>query len=358
MKIAILSDPSLISQIESKEGIKSKESKESKEPTDDITDDDSKPPLVRLQDALRDFENKISFIVPNLDTFAQLQQNSFDLILNTTNKITTRNRPAQFIGLLDLTRIPYCGSQMDSVSLCKNKPMFKSLLKLNNIATPNFKLIKIQGGKIPNIEKKFNYPLILKFYHAGIHTKSISDKVIMNLNELQENLKTHLKKSKNYVVLAEEYINGRKFYLPILGNELNGNIHFLPAIETANFSKDDDLQARLQTNSNEEEKKFLEMTDPLVKHARKIAIRAYNFFNCHDYAMLVFILDKKTNNLLLHEINPITSLFPDGKIAIAAEHLGISYSEIINDIILSTLLRYDVKLKGKYAKRFKNMNKE
>ncbi len=351
MKIAILSDPSIISQIESKEGTKSKES------TDNLENDDSKPPIVKLQDALRDFDNKISFIALKVDALAQLQQNSFDLILNTTNKISTHYRPAQYIGLLDLTRIPFCGSQMDSVSICKNKPMFKSLLKLNAIATPNFELIKIQGGKIPNIQKKFKYPLILKFYHAGIHTNSISDKVIMNFNELQENLNTHLKKSKNYFALAEEYIIGRKIYLPLLGNELNGNIRFLPAIETIS-SDNDNLQARIQSNSNEEEKKFIELTDPLVKRARKIAIKAYNFFNCHDYAMFVFILDKNTNNLLLHEINPITSLFPDGKIANAAEHLGISYPEIINDIILSTLLRYEVKLKGKYAKRFKIINKE
>jgi D-alanine-D-alanine ligase len=355
MKIAILSDPSLISQIESKEGTKSKESKE---PTDNIQDDDSKPPLVRLQDALRDFENKISFIALKFDALTELQQNSFDLILNTTNKISTNNRPAQFIGLLELTRIPFCGSQMDSVSICKNKPFFKSLLQLNSIATPKFQILKIQGGKIPKIRKDFKFPLILKFYHAGIHTQSILDKIITNLDELQENLKSHLKKSRTYVALAEEYIRiSRKIYLPILGNELNGNIHFLPAIETIH-SKEEELQARLISNSNGEEKKFLELTDPLVKRARKIAIKAYNFFNCHDYAMFVFILDKKSNNLLLHEINPITSLLPKGKIAIAAEHLGISYSEIINDIILSTLLRYDVKLKGKYAKRFKNMNKE
>lgn len=355
MKIAILSDPSLISQIQGKEGTKTKESKES---TENIQDDESKPPLVKLQDALRDFDNKISLIALKVDTLAQLQQNSFDLILNTTNKISTHYRPAQYIGLLDLTRIPFCGSQMDSVSICKNKPFFKSLLKLNAIATPNFELIKIQGGKIPNIQKKFNYPLILKFYHAGIHTNSISDMVIMDFDELQENLNTHLKKSKNYFALAEEYIVGRKIYLPILGNELNRNIRFLPAIETISSSNEEDLQENLLSSSDSLEKKFLEFTDPLVKRARKIAIKAYNFFNCHDYAMFVFILDKRTNNLLLHEINPITSLFPDGKISIAAEHLGISYSEIINDIILSTLLRYDVKLKGKYAKRFKSINKE
>ena len=41
--------------------------------------------------------------------------------------------------------------------------------------------------------------------------------------------------------------------------------------------------------------------------------------------------DKKNNNLLLHEINPITSILPDGKIFIAAEHLGISYTEFINE---------------------------
>ena len=351
MKIAILSDPSLISQIESKEGIKSKESTES------IQNDDSRPPLFKLRDALIEFDNKVSFIALKFDNIAQLNQNSFDLILNTTNKISTQYLPAQYIGLLDLIRIPFCGSQMDSVSICKNKPFFKLLLKLITIATPNFELIKIQGGKIPNIKKKFKYPLILKFFHAGIHTDSISDKVIMNFNDLQENLKIHLKKSKNYLALAEEYIFGRKIYLPILGNELNENIHFLPAIESIS-SDDDNLQVKIQSNSNEDEKKFLETTDPLVKRARKIAIKAYNFFNCHDYAMFVFILDKNTNNLLLHEINPITSLFPDGKISIAAEHLGISYSELINDIILSTLLRYDLKLKGDYVKRFKSINKE
>ena len=283
-------------------------------------------------DALIDFDNKISFIPLAQDLLAQLQQSSFDLILTTTNKTSTQNRPAQFIGLLDLTRIPYCGSQMDSISICKNKPFFKSLLQLNSIATPKFQILKIQGGKIPKIRKDFKYPLILKFFHAGIHTRSILDKIITNLDELQENLKSHLKKSKTYVALAEEYVRGRKIYLPILGNELNGNIRFLPAIETIYSSNEEDFQARIQSNSNEDEKKFLETTDPLVKRVRKIAIKAYNFFNCHDYAMFVFILDAKTNNLLLHEINPITSLLPDGKINIAAEHLGISYNELINDV--------------------------
>ncbi|QEE15552.1 hypothetical protein DSAG12_01378 [Promethearchaeum syntrophicum] len=352
MKIAILSDPSLISQIESKEKAKPKDSAE------EIQEDDSQPPLAKLQEALIDYDNKISFIPLNQDLLAQLQKSSFDLVLNTTNKASTQNRPAQFIGLLDITRIPYCGSQMDSVTILKNKPLFKSLLQLNHIATPNFELIKIQEGNISNIKNKFNFPLILKFYHAGIHTKSISDKIIMNFKELKENLKSHLKKSKTYVALAEEYVRGRKIYLPILGNELNGNIHFLSAIETIPSSNEEDLQARIQSNSNEDEKKFLETTDPLVKRARKIAIKAYNFFNCHDYAMFVFILDAKTNNLLLHEINPITSIFPDGKMNIAAEHLGISYNELINDIILSTLLRYDIKLKGDYAKRYKSLTKE
>ncbi len=347
MKIAVISDTKLISQIEGKNPKKAVESEI------DLQENVIKTPLATLQEALKDFGNKISFIPPNLELITQIKPNSYDLIIKA-NKNSTKHHPAQFIGLLDLTEIPYCGSQIDAITICKNKPLFKSLLQLNYIATPKFQILKVQSGKIPDIRKDFKFPLILKFFNAGIHTQSILDKVITNSDELDENLNINLKKSKNYFVLLEEYIVGRKFYLPILGNELNGNIRFLPAIETIS-SDEEDLLAKLSLNSDSLEKKFLEMTNPLIKHARKMAIKAYNFFNCKDYAMAVFILDKNTNNLLLHELNPLTSILPGGKISIAAEHLGISYSEMINDIILTTLLRYDIKLKGKYAKQLKNL---
>ena len=348
MKIVVISDPKLISQIESKNPKKTNELENKNNSQEKI-----KNPLAILQDALNDFDNKVSFFPPKLDEIIHLKPKSYDLIINNADKISTNYHPAQIVGIFDLTQIPYCGSQIDAITICKNKPLFKSLLKLNHIATPKFQILKIQGGKIPEIRKDFKYPLVLKFFNAGIHTHSIKDKVIKNSVELQENLKIFLNKTKNYFALLEEYITGRKFYLPILGNELNNNIRFLPAIET--LSSEEDLQANLLADSNLLEKKFLELTDPLVKHARKIAKKAYNFFNCRDYAMAVFILDKNTNNLLLHEINPITSLLPNGKISIAAEHLGILYSEIINDIILATLLRYGFKLKGKYVKKHKNI---
>ncbi len=348
MKIAVICDPKSIPQIEGKSAKKTIESEY------DLQDNVTKTPLGALQEALKDFDNKVSFIPLNLDLLIHIKPNSYDLIIKARNVTSTKHQSAQFIGLLDLTEIPYCGSQIDAITICKNKPLFKSLLQLNYIATPKFQILKVQGGKIPNIRKDFKFPLILKFFKAGIHAQSILDKVITNSDEIYENLNIYLKKSKNYFVLLEEYIIGRKFYLPILGNELNGNIRFLPAIETV-FSDEEDLQEKLLSNSNSLEKKFMEITNPLIKHARKMAIKAYNFFNCRDYAMAVFILDENTNNLLLHELNPLTSILPGGKISIAAEHLGISYSEILNDIILVTLLRYDIKLKGKYAKQLKNL---
>ncbi|TFH30133.1 MAG: hypothetical protein E4G98_02645, partial [Promethearchaeota archaeon] len=139
--------------------------------------------------------------------------------------------------------------------------------------------------------------------------------------------------------------------------DLNDDIHFLPAVE---FQYPPELtnNERRKADNDKLEKSFLEITNPIVKRARKVAHKAYTFCHCRDLAMAVFLINEKTDNLLLHEINPITSILPASKMAMAAEHVGLSYSEMINDLILTALKRYDMKLSGKYGKREKTLQKE
>ncbi|MHA1777853.1 MAG: hypothetical protein ACTSWC_13885 [Promethearchaeota archaeon] len=344
MKIALIVDPELLSSYQ----------KYLENPPENP---ESIHPFQTLKDAIEEYGNKTQFLTPNEQLLSQLIEGKFDFIVNTTDKASTRFKPAQYVGLFDLSQIPYLGSRLDAIGICKNKALFKSILQLNYIATPKFQILKIQSGIFPKIDPKLKFPLIIKIFAEGIHEPTIPDIIVHAPNEIYGDLKNLSKKRKFTYALLEEYIPARKFYLPIFGNDLNDDIHFLPAIEYI-YPDDWTIEQRIHAITDEMEYKFLEITNPIVKRARKVAHKAYTFCHCRDYAMAVFLIDRETDNLLLHEINPITNLLPNGKMALAAEHIGLSYRDMINDLILTALKRYDLKLRGKYGKREKLLQKE
>ncbi len=318
----------------------------------------SSPHLLRpLLDVLEEYDNKTYLLTPDETLLSNILNEKYDFIMNTTDKEATKYRPAQYIGLFDIADTPYLGSRMEAIGICKNKALFKTLMQLNMIAVPKFQMLKMQGGTFPPINKTLKPPLIAKFFFEGIHESTILDQILPSTKDLDEKLKNYAKKYHFSYVLLEEFVEGRKFYVPILGNDLYDDIHYLPAIEYR-FPSNLPLEQRYFYEGKLVDVTYLEMTESIVKRARKIAHKAYNFCGCRDYSMAVFFWEESTNNLLLHEINPITSLLPQSKMAIAAEHIGLSYSDLINDLILTALKRYDVKLRGKYGKRDKELKKE
>lgn len=358
MYIAILTDSKLLALKEEYEKKKEKES-ESKntEHIDEIESASKKSPLSIMKKAFESYDNQVEFLVPNENLFNLLTMGKFDLIVNTAGKIATNFQPAQYIGMLDITKIPFSGSKMATIGMCKDKALFKSLLRLNYIATNPFQKMKITSGVIPPIKERLKYPLVVKFFTEGIHEPSIPDKIAKDKQELQEVLENFAKKYEFSYVLLEEFVPGKKYYLPILGNDLNDNIRFLPMMEyhyPSLNAPEEIISAKVHTP----EIQFLEITNPLVKRARDVAKKAYNFFNCRDYAMVVFLQDERNENLLLHEINPLTSLLPTSKLVQAADHIGESYEDIINEIVLYTMIRYKMKIRGKYSKKLKEITKE
>jgi D-alanine-D-alanine ligase-like ATP-grasp enzyme len=309
-------------------------------------------PLHALKFALESYDNQVEFLAPNSKLQSLLEMGKFDLILNATNKESTNYLPAHYVALCELSGIPYCGSKMDAIGICKNKALFKSLLQLNHIATSPFEKIKIQHGKIPPNKNNRGYPQVVKSFTEGIHNSKIPDQIVNNASELQALLEMYAKKHEFSYVLVEEYIPGKKYYLPILGNDLNDNLRFLPMLEYT-YADIADSKALVGRELPEPSISFLETTNPIFKRARFVAEKAYKFFNCRDYAMIVFLQDERNGNLLLHEINPITSLLITGKIAMSGDHIGIAYDELINDIVLYGLIRYELKIRGKYSKKLK-----
>lgn len=358
MYIAILTDSKLIARKEEYEKkLESLDQEKMAEQFDETEKLYTESPLSVMKKALEAYDNQVEFLSPDENLYNLLHMGKFDLIVNTAGKLATNFQPAQYIGMLDITKIPFSGSKMTTIGLCKDKALFKQLLRLNYIATTPFQKMKISKENIPPIKSILKFPIVVKFFTEGIHEANISDSIAEDKQELQEILENIAKKYDFSYVLLEEYVPGKKYYLPVIGNDLNDNIRFLPMMEydyPSAQSPKEIIGAKLPPAKV----KFLEMTNPLVKRARDVAKKAFTFYNCRDYAMVVFLQDERNENLLLHEINPLTSLLPTGKILQAADHIGDTYAEILNEILLYTMIRYKMKIRGKYNKKFKEISKE
>jgi D-alanine-D-alanine ligase-like ATP-grasp enzyme len=356
MYIAVITNSELITEKKKFEDALEKRKEEDPEfKDDDIEVLKTESPLSALKYGLKSFDNQVEFLEANEKLLSLLQVGEFDLIINCTDKPSTQYKPAHYVALLELSKIPFCGSKMATIGNCKNKGLFKSLLRLNHIATAPFQKLKIQHGNIPKIKSSLKYPLVIKFFTEGIHEPNLPDKIARNKEELMEILEKHATKHEFSYILIEEFIRGEKYYLPILGNDLNENIRFLPMLQYT-YPEAERLEDYIGKNLPKPKVEFVERTHPLVKRARDVATKAYQFFNCRDYAMAVFLQDERNKNLLLHELNPLTSLLPNGKLIQAANHIGMKYPEIINEIILYTLIRKEMKIRGKYNKLLKKIS--
>jgi D-alanine-D-alanine ligase len=323
MKIAVIIDPQKITQIE-------------------------QPEFIGVKKALEAFDNQVAFIGADKNLIQMLTADKYEFIVNMAGKIETNYKPAQYAGILDIVEIPYTGSGVDSISLCKNKALFKPIIQVNWIPTPNYEVLKIFSKKIPSIQSDIKYPVVIKIYTVGILHKQQEDYVAMDEKDLIAKLNTIIKSLKYSYCMIEEFIFGRKLYVPIIGNDLTNDLMTLPPMEVP--IPQSTPQEILKNMSPNPELKPIDPSSLISKRAQNLAESAFLISNCRDVAMATLIIDQATGNLLLHEINPLPDLLPGGTVSQIAQNAGISYEDLINRILYTAMKRYELKISPKYNK--------
>src|SRR4030095_8263511 len=128
-------------------------------------------------------------------------------------------------GLLDLLEVPYTGSGPGEIFLQEDKALAKKLLAFEKIPYPDFVTFSPDadfetGGNL-------RMPLFVKPLRMdasiGIDEKSL----VRNTQQLMERV-LHIQKTFGDTALAEEYIEGREFYVGVFGNE---DLTALPPLE-------------------------------------------------------------------------------------------------------------------------------
>lgn len=238
-------------------------------------------------------------------------------------------------GVLDALRVPYTGCGPGEYYLGQDKALAKKLLAFEDILYPRFAVF--HKDKDFETGGNLKMPLFVKPVamdsSIGIGGKSL----VKNATEMMERV-IAIQKECGDGALAEEYIEGREFYVGVIGN---GDPVALPPIEV-DFSglpegapKVYDAKAKWETGSKEfkgTKAVLADLPDELRARLHKVSLDAYRALRIRDYGR-VDLRVAETGDIYVLEVNASCYLEKHDEFTMAAEASGLTYEALIEKIV-------------------------
>ena len=237
-------------------------------------------------------------------------------------------------GLLDLLGYPYTGGGPAELSLRQDKALAKRALAYEKILYPDFAVFSNDdletGGNL-------RMPLFVKPLRADASIGIGADSLVRDATSLMKRV-VAIREKFHDSALAEEYIEGREFYVGVLGNR--DPIAFPPAETDFSGLPDGaphvlDSKAKWAKDSVEFKgtKSIMpDLPDELRAKLQKVALEAYRALRVRDYGRVDLRLTE-TGDIYVIEVNANCYLERSGEFAVAAERAGIGYDELIGRIV-------------------------
>jgi D-alanine-D-alanine ligase len=308
------------------------------------------PVLDDIEGALKSLDHECRRIAVDDDIqpiVAALTSEKPDLVFNLAESFAGRSAlESNVAALLNLLDLRYTGSSPAGLMLAGDKTLTKKVLTFHGILTAHFATV-FRG----NVDwaGDIAFPLILKppqeDASLGITQKSI-------VNDVQELLQTisSLQTEYHSPVLAEEFIEGREFYVGVLGNS---DAQALPVMELDFSGYPEGIPKIASWNAKwgeEGEEKGAEfegtksifptgLSEELTERMQKVAIDAFHALRLRDYARVDLRVNAK-DEIYVIEVNPNCYLEKNAEFATAAAKSGIEYPALIGRIIELANARY------------------
>jgi D-alanine-D-alanine ligase len=283
---------------------------------------------------------------------AELQESKTDLVFNLVEDFGDEiiGGVMGVAGLLDLLGIPYTGGGPGELYLQEDKALAKKLLAYEKVLHPDFAVFAANadfetGGNL-------RMPLFVKPSRSDASIGIDAGALVHNTQELMERvLKIH--KELGDAALAEEFIEGREFYVGVLGNQ---RPRVFPPVEM-DFSGMPDGLVHILDNKAKFDESSVEfqgtkavvpkLDTELRARLQKIALDAYRALRVRDYGRIDLRLTE-SGEIHVIEVNANCYLVPNGEFAMAAHADGIEYTALIQRIVELAIERHEQR-RGKSA---------
>ena len=260
-----------------------------------------------------------------------------DLIFNLTESYAGDDtKEMQVTAFLDMLEIPYTGAGPHANMLAQDKSIAKKMFAFYGIQSPYF--ATAYRGTIDHAHD-ISFPLIVKPVSEDGSIGIDAAAVVNSVKELMERV-SYIQTEFDSPALIEEYIEGREIYAAILGS--NEDAYALPLVEldlsrlpkgmpriaSQDVKFEKDTEAYKLTKSAIVE----DFDEETVTRLTGIAIKAYRAVKLRDYGRIDMRISSK-GEVYVIEANPNPWLSSGQEFAMAAKKSGLSYAQLIGQIV-------------------------
>ena len=259
-----------------------------------------------------------------------------DIVYNTVEGISSRNREGIIPALLEAYDIPYIGTDAFGLSLTLNKYLTKVISQHYGIQTPKSILICYPNFQedIDGKLKDLHFPIILKPNYEG-NSSGISvcynkENALLQINNLLSLYHTD--------ILCEEFIFGKEITVPYINIFSDG----IWDVTTVDVQKSDDFWLDTNWKLYGDYHNVILNLDTKTKRNFEYAIKTlFKAIGCRDFCRFDFRLTSD-NDIYFIEANPLPALFKGGSFDVVGSKYGYSYAETLQLIVETACERLSI----------------
>lgn len=303
--------------------------------------------IEQVSQALKEGGHQVSLVVIHDDVkqmVSDLADSKPELVFNLVESFGKEIIGGQLgaTAVLDLLQLPYTGSGPGELYLQEDKALAKKLLDYEEILYPDFALFPPNsdfetGGNL-------RMPLFVKPLRMDASLGIDESSLVRDTQALMARvLKIH--KTFGDAALAEEYIEGREFYVGVLGNQ---ELTAFPPIEMdfsglpegslpvmCNEAKFDETSERFKGT-----RAVIAQLEPDLKaKLERTALAAFRALRVRDYGRIDLRMTE-SGDVYVIEVNANCYLEKQSEFATAAAADGLEYVQLINRIVALAVERF------------------
>jgi len=242
--------------------------------------------------------------------------------------------------LLELIGTPFTGPGPYACQRCWDKVLTKRALVEAGIPTPPFHAFSQTAFRelgaalaLPAIEQRLEFPLVIKPASQG---SALGIKFARTAADVPGCLLTAF--SYDTKVLLERHVDGDDLSVSILDGPEGPTA--LPVVQAIPHPDDDfyDFVARYEIGRTT----FAcpaDLPPGVTERAQRMALEAYELLGCHGFARVDIMLERRSGDLFVIEVNAIPGLTETSLLPQAADAAGISFDALIGRMLDTALAR-------------------
>jgi len=223
-------------------------------------------------------------------------------------------------GLLEQMNLPYTGSGVLASALAIDKQATKRLWSSFDLATPQFVMLSATSDW-QKIVQDLGLPIIVKPAREG------SSLGLSKVTKKEDLLAAYVLAAKlDRDVMAEQCIIGEELTCPIVGD--GENARALPVIRIVAPDSNYDYHNKYFSDDT----KYLCPTGldlALEKKVQELALSAYRALGCKGWGRADVMIDQKTNQPYLLEMNTAPGMTGHSLVPMAAKAAGVEYADLV-----------------------------